>query len=138
MSNEWLNKAIECVMDLIDARGNFALITRGALGTGNGLSCEIAPSNAEAVFMDKGVYFPVTLAINGKHTDLETLTETLNGIMDNLTTLTTYPTGAGFEIVDITNGIMPHVIGRQDNNAWLCACDIVVKIYRKEETPNES
>lgn len=132
-SASWLNSAIEAVMDLIDAIGNFAVITRGALGTGNGLCCEVAPSNAETVFLDKEGYFPITLALNGKHTNLQTLSNTLNNIMDTLTRRTTYPTGDGFAIVDITNGIMPRIIGREESNAWLMACDIIVKIYRKDD-----
>ena len=132
VSTSWLNLAIEAVMDLIDAMGNFSIITRGALGIDNGLCCEVAPSNPEAVFLDKNVYYPVTLALNGKHSDLQVLSETLNNIMDNLTRRRTYPTGAGFEIVDITNGVMPRVIGREENNAWLMACDIIIKIYRKD------
>lgn len=128
----WLNTAIEAVMDLIDQLGNFANITRGALGTDDGLCCEIAPSNAPEVYYDKNAFFEITLALNGKHHNLQTLSNTLNNIMDNLTRRTTYPTGNGFQIVDITNGIMPRIIGREQNNAWLMACDIVVKIYRKE------
>lgn len=131
-STSWLNLAIEAVMDLIDAMGNFAPITRGALGIDNGLCCEVAPSNPETVFLDKNAYFPVTLALNGKHSNLQTLTDTLNNIMDNLTRRTTYPTGNGFQIVDISNGIMPRIIGREQNNQWLMACDIIIKIYRKE------
>ena len=131
-ATSWLNLAIESVMDLIDEMGNFASITRGALGTGNGLCCEVAPSNAFEVYYDKNAFFTITLALNGKHHDLQTISDTLNGIMDNLTRRTTYPTGNGFEIVDITNGIMPRVIGREENNAWLMACDIIIKIYRKD------
>ena len=134
-TTSWLNLAIESVMDLIDTMGNFANITRGALGIENGLCCEVAPSNPETVFLDKNAYFPITLALNGKHSDLRLLSETLNNIMDTLTRRTAYPTGAGFEIVDITNGIMPRVIGRAENNTWLMACDIIIKIYRKD---NES
>ena len=132
-ATSWLNLAIEAVMDLIDGLGNFANITRGALGIDNGLCCEVAPSNAEAVFLDKNAYFPITLALNGKHSNLQTLSDTLNNIMDTLTRLTSYPTGNGFQIVDITNGIMPRVIGREQNNQWLMACDLVIKIYRKDE-----
>ena len=61
--------AIESVMDMIDAIGNFALISRGALGIDNGLCCEIAPSTPETVFLDKNAYFPIVLALNGKHAD---------------------------------------------------------------------
>ena len=128
-----LNECIEAVMDLIDAMDNFALITRGALGIGNSLSCEIAPSMVDSVYYDKNSYIPVTLALNGKHDNLETLSDTLNNIMDTITRRTEYPDGNGWEIVDISSGNLPRVIGRENNNAWVMACDLVVKIYRKDE-----
>ena len=132
-STSILNLAVESVMDLIDGLDNFATITRGALATGNSLSCEIAPSVPEAVFLDKNTYIPLTLALNGKHSDLQTLSDTLNNIMDTLTREKSYPSGNGWEIVDITNGNLPRVIGREDNNKWLMACDLIVKVYRKDE-----
>jgi hypothetical protein len=83
--------------------------------------------------MDKGTYTELTLALNGKHNNLQTLSDTLNGIMDTLTRKTAYTYGNGWEIVDITNGNLPRVIGREDNNSWVMACDLVVKFYRKDE-----
>ena len=135
MSASILNAAVEAVMDMIDAMDNFANITRGALGVGNGLSCEIAPSMVDSVFMDKNTYIPVTLALNGKHDNLQTLSDTLNNIMDTLTRKTSYTDGNGWQIVDITNGNLPRVIGREDNNQWIMACDLVIKLYRKDEEP---
>ena len=129
-----LNLAIESVMDLIDGLQPFANITRGPLGISDSLSCEIAPSTTESVFMDKESYTPLTLALNGKHSNLQVLSDTLNNIMDTLTRLKSYPTGNGWQIVDITNGNLPRVIGREENNSWVMACDLVVKIYRKDET----
>ena len=136
-STSVLNLAVESVMNLIDELTTLT-ITRGALGAGNSLSCEIAPSVVESVFMDKNTYIPLTLAINGKHDDLQTLSDTLNGIMDNLTRLKQYPSGDNWEIVDITNGTLPQVIGRENNNQFLMACDLIIKIYRKDDVPNES
>ena len=137
-STSVLNRAVESVMDLIDGLTLFATITRGALGIGNSLSCEIAPTVPEAVFYDKNAYIPLTLALNGKHDDLQTLSDALNNIVDTMTRKTSYPSGDGWEIVDITSGNLPRVIGREDNNSWLMACDLVVKIYRKDEQQNES
>jgi hypothetical protein len=132
MTTSKINAAVESVMDMIDAMGNFAAITRGALGTGNGLTCEIAPSMASEVYMDKNAYIPLTLALNGKHGNLDVLTDTMNNIIDTLTRLTSYPSGDGWQIVDITSGNLPRIIGREENNAWVMAGDLIVKIYRKE------
>ena len=133
-----LNLAVESVMDMIDATNPFASITRGALGIGNGISCEIAPSVPNETYMDKNCFIPLTLALNGKHDNLQTLSDTLNGIMDTLTRRTSYTSGNGWEIVDIVNGNLPRVIGREDNGQWLMACDLIVKIYRKDDITNES
>lgn len=132
-STSKINLAVEAVATLINDMKNFAPITSGALGSSNGLCCEIAPSNAQEVYLDKNAYLFITLAINGKHDNMQTLSDTLNNIMDTLTRATSYPSGTGWQIVDITNGTMPRVIGRENNNAWLMACDIVIKLYRKDD-----
>ena len=131
-----MNAAIESVMDMIDGMQPFSPITRGALGIGNSLCCEIAPSVPEQVYMDKEIYTPLTVAINGKHDDLQTLSDTLNNIMDTLARLKEYPSSGGWQIVDISCGNLPRVIGRENNNSWLMACDLIVKIYRKDDTVN--
>jgi hypothetical protein len=105
-----INTAIEAVMDLIDALGNFAPITRGALGTGDGLTCEVAPSTYQEVYLDKNAFVPLTLALNGKHHDLQLLSNTMNNIIDTLTRRTAYPAGDGWQIVDITSGNLPRII----------------------------
>ena len=135
-STSVLNLAVESVMDMIDALQPFSPIRRGALGIGNSLCCEIAPSVPESVYMDKEMYIPLTLAINGKHDDLNILSDTLNNIMDNLPRKTSYTDGNGWQIVDISCGNLPRVIGRENNNSWLMACDLIVKIYRKDDTVN--
>jgi hypothetical protein len=133
-STSKIDLAVEAVIGMINDMGNFAVMTRGALGTANGLTCEIAPSMAQEVYLDKNAYIPLTLAMNGKHTNLQTLTNTLNNIIDTLARKKTYTSGNGWEIVDITGGNLPRVIGREENNAWVMAGDIIVKIYRKDET----
>jgi hypothetical protein len=132
-STSKIDLAVEAVVTLINAMGNFATMTRGALGTANGLCCEVAPSMASEVYLDKNSYIPLTLALNGKHDNLQVLTNTLNNIIDTLARRTTYSSGNGWEIVDITAGNLPRVIGREPNNAWLMSGDLIIKIYRKED-----
>ena len=132
-STSVINLAVEAVMDMIDALSPFATITRGALGIGNSLCCEIAPSVPQEVYLDKNSYIPLTLALNGKHDDLQVLSDTMNNIVDTLSRKKEYTSGTGWQIVDITSGNLPRVIGREDNNSWLMACDLVVKIYRKDD-----
>lgn len=126
-----LNEAVESVMDLIDGLDLFANIYRGALGTGDGLSCEIGPTSPETVFLDKNKYIPVDLTINGKHENLETLTNAMNAIEQALTMRKSYPYGTGWEIVDISTLTEPQVIGREDSNQWLMAAALLVKVETK-------
>lgn len=135
-STSAINLAVEAVVDMINGLTLFATITRGALGIGNSLCCEIAPSVPQEVYLDKNSYTPLTLAINGKHDDLNVLSDALNTIMDTLSRKTAYTSGNGWQIVDITCGNAPRVIGREDNNSWVMSCDLVIKIYRKDDETN--
>ena len=129
------NRVVSAVMDIIDGMNNFAQIRRGALGTGPGLCCEVAPSTVESVFMDKNSYVVLDLTLNGKHSNLETLSATLNNIVENLTRRREYPSGDGFQIVDISHGAppLPTIVTREDNGEWIMAASVFVKYYRREE-----
>lgn len=123
-----INEAVEAVMDMINGMELFSTISRGALGTGNGLCCEIGPTSPESVFLDKHQYIPVDLTINGKHSDFEILSEAMNLIHEELTMMTEYPEGDNWQIVDITTSTEPQVIAREDNNAWVMASALFVKV----------
>lgn len=131
MSETIINLAVEAVADLINDLGLFASIYRGALGTGNGLCCEVGPTRPEAVYLDKNKYIPVDLTINGKHTDLSVLTEAMNSIHQYLTMLRSYPSGTSWQIVDITTATEPQVIDRESEGAWLMTSALYVKVETK-------
>lgn len=128
MSESILNQAIEAVMDLIDALSLFAPITRGALSTGNSLSCEIGPTSPETVWFDKNQYIPIDLTINGKHENLQTLSDSMNLIHENLTMMTEYPTGSKWQITDIATLTEPQVIGREQDNKWMMASALSIRV----------
>lgn len=126
-----INEVVEAVIAMINATSPFATVTRGALPTGAGITCEVGPTSIEEVYLDKNTYTPLDIALNGKHSDLKTLSNTLNNIHSTLTRATTYPTGDRWEIVDISNYTLPQVIGREGNNDWLMASALSVKYYQK-------
>ena len=128
LSTTVIDQAVEAVAGLINGLSLFSSIYRGALGTGNGLCCEVGPTRPEAVFLDKNKYIPVDLTINGKHDNLLTLTEAMNKIHESLTMLKTYPSGASWKIVDITTSTEPQVIGREDSNQYIMASSLFVKV----------
>ena len=128
MSTSRINLAVDAVMNKIDDLNLFAKISRGALGTGNGLTCEVGPTVPEAIYLDKNQYIPIDLTINGKHDDLQTLSDAMNLIHESLTMARDYPSGNGWEITDITTMSEPQVIAREDSNQWVMASALYVKI----------
>lgn len=126
-----INEAIEAVIGLMNDTEPFAPVTRGALPTGIGLVCEIGPSTPEEVYLDKNSYIPLDITLNGKHPDLQTLSETMNAIHSSLTRATEYPEGEGWKIVDISNYTLPQIVDREDNNEWLMASALSVKVYQR-------
>ena len=128
MSESILNQAIEAVMDLIDALSLFAPITRGALSAGDSLSCEIGPTSPETVWFDKNQYIPIDLTINGKHSNLQTLSDGMNLIHEHLTMMRDYPSGNRWQITDIATMTEPQVIGREQDNRWMMASALTVRV----------
>ena len=128
LSTTVIDQAVEAVAGLINGLSLFSSIYRGALGTGNGLCCEVGPTRPESVFLDKNKYIPVDLTINGKHDNLLTLTEAMQKIHESLTILKTYPSGASWEIVDITTATEPQIIDREDSGQYLMASSLFVKV----------
>jgi hypothetical protein len=126
-----INAAIEAVMDLIDEQNLFATITRGALPTGNGLCCEVSPSSPDEVYLDKNQYIFIDLTINGKHSNLQTVSDAINKIHEELTMMKSYPSGDDWQVVDIVTVTLPQIIGRDENNLWIMASSLMVKVLTK-------
>lgn len=134
MSNTYLassaiNQVLEAVIKLMNATQPFASVTRGALPTGPGLTCEIGPSTPSSMHMDKNTVIPLDVTINGKHHNLLTLSDAMNKIHSALTRAKEYPSGIAWQIVDISNLTLPQRIGREENNDWLMASALSVKFY---------
>ena len=128
MSESIINQAIKAVADIVNDMGLFATMTRGALGTEESLVCGIGPSNPETVWLDKNQYIPIDFTINGKHKNLETLSDAMNLIHETLTMMFVYPAGDKWQITDIATLTEPQVIGREQDNRWIMASALLVKV----------
>ena len=125
-----INQVVEAVIGLMNGLDLFATVTRGALPTGIGITCEVGPSSARETYLSKDTLVPLDVTINGKHPNLKTLSDALNGIHSSLTRRTAYPSGNGWQITDITNNTLPQRIGREENNEWLMASSLSVIFYQ--------
>lgn len=123
-----INDAIEAVIGMMNNTNPFATVTRGALPTGNGLVCELGVSSPTELYWDKNTCIPLDITLNGKHPNLKTLSDAMNNIHSALTRTTSYPEGDGWQIIDITNSTLPSKIGREENNEWLMASSLSVRL----------
>ena len=136
-STSVINEVVEAVIADINTRSFFTSVTRGALPTGGGITCEVGPSSFSAMHMDKRLVVPLDLTLNGKCDSLRTLTDAMNGIHAYLGFKTTYPrdnsSADRWQIIDITTQTMPQIIGREQNGEWLMASSLSVKFYWRGE-----
>ena len=126
-----INQVVEAVIGLMNGLSLFATVTRGALPTGYGITCEVGPSTARETYLSKDRLYPLDVTINGKHANLETLSDALNTIHSALTRATQYPAGERWQIVDITTQTLPDIVDREQNNVWLMASALSVKFFWK-------
>ena len=126
-----INEVLEAVIGMMTATNPFATVTRGALPTGQGLVCEIGPSIPDELYFDKNTVIPLDVTLNGKHKNLKTLTDAMNGIHSALTRTRVYPSTERWQIIDIENQNLPQKIDREQNNEWLSASALTVRFYWK-------
>lgn len=127
-----VDSVVEAVIELIRDTKPFARVTRGQLPTkGAGLACEIGPSAYTNLHWNKDSDVILNLTLNGKHKDLQKLSNTLNDIHSLLTRRTEYPSGDAWQILDIQNGINPQQIGREASGEWLMASSLNIKFYQR-------
>jgi hypothetical protein len=119
------------VIGMMNATDPFATVTRGALPTGQGLVCEIGPSIPDELYFDKNTVIPLDITLNGKHKNLKTLTDAMNGIHSALTRTRVYPSTERWQIIDIQNQNLPEKIDREQNNDWLSASALTVRFFWK-------
>ena len=128
-----INAALEAVITAMNATNPFATVTRGALPSGPGLTCELGPNNPEEIYFDKDRAVTLDVTLNGKHANLKTVTDAMNLIHARLTRATSYTSGTGWQIIDIRNYSLPNVIGREENNMWLLASSLAVDLFWRGE-----
>ena len=124
-----INEVVLAVIGMMNATRPFAQVTRGALPVGPGLVCEVGPSMPAETYLDRSTLVPIDITLNGKHENLRTLSDTMHKIHDALTRAAAYPSGDGWQIVEIYNQMLPSIIGREENNTWLMASGLYVAVH---------
>ena len=122
---------LDALITLAQETRPFATILRGPLTSGPSIAMEAAESDVSR-HMDRNEAVRTAVVINAKHTDMTTAYEAVLAIQRRFTHLEEYPSGAGWQIVDVWAEDFPRLIGREKNNTWLFATSLTASIYYKE------
>lgn len=119
------------VIRLAQETGPFATIRRGALPPDNGICMEIATGAPETTFLDRRSVLSISVVLNGKHSNLATLSSALCTIHHHLAHLNDYPITEAWQMLSITTEIIPHQIGRESNGQWLFGSALTVYFFER-------
>lgn len=107
----------------------YGTITRGAMPPDNGITITPATGAPVSVFMDKNSTNTISLVCNGKHSDHKIVVNALAEIHDALTRATDYPSGDGWQILNIDTLAAPSYIGQETSGQWLYGSSLRVRYY---------
>lgn len=122
---------LDALIDIAQQTNPFATILRGPLTAAPSIAMEAAESGITR-HMDRNEAVRTAVVINAKHPDMTTAYEAVMAIQRKLTHLPEFPSGEGWQIVDVWADNIPRLVGREDDNTWLYASALTASIYYKE------
>lgn len=122
---------LDALIDIAQQTNPFATILRGPLTAAPSIAMEAAESSITR-HMDRNEAVRTAVVINAKHPDMTTAYEAVMAIQRKLTHLPEFPSGEGWQIVDVWADNIPRLVGREDDNTWLYASALTASIYYKE------
>lgn len=135
MSN-FIDGILQNIADYIDQNIEpFAKIVFGSDPPKDGI-CMIQSSGApEDTHLDKAMIYRVPVVLNGKNSNQLLLLSDLTRIHAALTTKTNYSdlSTEDCQVIDIATTATPSLIGREQNNQWICGSSFDIFFYWRRE-----
>ena len=123
-----INAVVDAVLALAQGVTTYP-VKRGPLGTGPGIIMEPEPSAPATTFFDKNTVYDLGVVLNGKDTNMQAITEAMNGIHSALTRALSYPSAQNWQILNIVTQSSPALIERQENDFWLYGSALTIQFY---------
>jgi hypothetical protein len=105
----------------------YTKIELGAMPIDNGLAMYLGAGALEWDYLNRGSVNSISVALNGKHTDQQTVVTVLSTIHKSLTRLKEYPAGADWKILNIKTASAPNYIER--DGQWLYGSTLDIQFY---------
>ena len=101
----------------------------------NGICMIQGPGAPTDTHLDKGMVYRLPVVLNGKNTNQLTLLSDLTRIHAELTARLKYQdiSTADCQVVDIATTSAPSIIGREQNDQWICGSSLEVSFYWRKD-----
>ena len=109
----------------------YAGIVYGSDPPMDGICMTPGPGMPSDTHLDKGMVYRLPVVLNGKNADQEKLLNDITAIHEALTRRTDYSdiSTADVQVVNIETTALPSIIGREQNNQWICGSSLDVVFY---------
>ena len=114
-----------------EATQPYANIVYGSDPPANGICMIESAGGPQDTYIDKGMMIRLPIVLNGKHSNQQTVLNDLTAIHEALTRRTDYSDlgTADIQLVNIETMSLPAIIGREQNNQWICGSTLVAHFY---------
>ena len=125
------DEILQAVINMAEAAVGFPIVT-GSQPPTDGIAMT-GNASSRTIFLDIGSDEAMTVVVNGKNGNQQTVIRQLDAIHASLTRRKDFPSGAGWQIYAIETVASPRLLGRESNNRyqWLYGSSMLVKINTK-------
>lgn len=125
------SELIDNIARAAEDTGPYASIVYGSDPPYSGICMIPTGVGPQDTHLNKGMVYDLPVVLNGKNEDQELLLNDLTRIHEALTRRTDYSdiSTAECQVVNIATTALPSIIGREQNNQWICGSSFNVKFY---------
>lgn len=127
------SKVLDNIILAAERTDPYAKIVYGSDPPINGICMIPTPGTPSSTFFDKGMIVKMPVILNGKHEDQRLLLDDLTAIHEVLTKRRNYSdlSTEAVQVTNIASMSLPQIIGREQNNQWICGSTLEVSFYWK-------
>lgn len=118
------------VLDMAQQTKPYANIVVGSMPSDKGIAMAYA-NGALETYLNKAATITMTLVLNGKHSDQQTVLDALGKIHVALNTCKNYPASDAYQITNIKTISPPNYLGREENKQWLYGSSLEIQFFMR-------
>jgi hypothetical protein len=127
----FISEILDNIADVADGLDLYADIVYGSDPPENGICMIQAAGAPTEEHLNTGMLYRLPVLLNGKHANQQTVLDALTAIHKALTKTHSYDNLGTDEVqvLSIVTTSSPQIIGREQNNQWICGSSFEVSFY---------